>query len=113
MSYSLLGMFGVSIPVIYGEGGRRARKRLLAEIGQEAEASKPQVLSAASGLGVLLRPSSNVPFHRDPDVINRGTLLNDIQDRLSSLTRRAALVGLGGAGYDSGASNRAGESWAN
>ena len=32
MSYSLLGIFNVTMPVIYGEGAKRARERLMEEI---------------------------------------------------------------------------------
>jgi hypothetical protein len=39
MAYSLLGIFGVHIPLIYGEGMQNARRRLLKEIG-EASTSK-------------------------------------------------------------------------
>lgn len=35
MWYCLVGMFDVSIPVIYGEGAQHARKRLLEEIRKE------------------------------------------------------------------------------
>jgi hypothetical protein len=34
MAYSLLGIFGVHIPLIYGEGMQNARRRLLKEIGE-------------------------------------------------------------------------------
>lgn len=52
-------------------------------------------------------PISTVPFNRDPEFIDRGTLLNEINERLSKLssdekhltsTSRIALVGLGGVG---------------
>lgn len=36
MSYSLLGLFGVSMPVIYGEGAAQARKRLFQQIHENA-----------------------------------------------------------------------------
>ncbi|KAF2720632.1 hypothetical protein K431DRAFT_226002, partial [Polychaeton citri CBS 116435] len=43
-------------------------------------------------------PSSNIPFRHDPDFIERGNLLQQIQDRLSPHTARVALAGLGGVG---------------
>ena len=52
-------------------------------------------------------PISTVPFNRDPEFIDRRTLLNEINERLSKLssdkkypnsTSRIALVGLGGVG---------------
>ncbi|KAJ5392103.1 hypothetical protein N7509_007593 [Penicillium cosmopolitanum] len=43
-------------------------------------------------------PLSTVPFPRDPDFVERGTLLDDIRDKLSLPGERVALVGLGGIG---------------
>ncbi|KAJ5107180.1 hypothetical protein N7456_003855 [Penicillium angulare] len=43
-------------------------------------------------------PFSTVPFPRDPDFIERGPLLDDIHEKISSPAARTALVGLGGAG---------------
>ncbi|KAJ5975424.1 hypothetical protein N7481_009131 [Penicillium waksmanii] len=43
-------------------------------------------------------PLSTVPFPRDPDFVERGTLLVDIQEKLSPPGARVALVGLGGIG---------------
>ena len=37
MSYSLLGIFNVTMPVIYGEGADKARQRLLGEINRPAQ----------------------------------------------------------------------------
>jgi hypothetical protein len=46
-------------------------------------------------------PSANIPFPRDLDFVNRGTLLDQIYEKLSVPASRAALVGLGGVGYNS------------
>lgn len=43
-----------------------------------------------------LGPLSTIPFPRDLDFVNRGTLLNNIYIISSSLASRAALVGIGG-----------------
>ncbi|KAF2191620.1 putative kinesin [Zopfia rhizophila CBS 207.26] len=43
-------------------------------------------------------PSSNVPFRRDPDFVNRGFLLDQIREKCSLPASRIALVGLGGVG---------------
>ncbi|KAJ5379442.1 hypothetical protein N7509_012561, partial [Penicillium cosmopolitanum] len=42
-------------------------------------------------------PCSTVPFNRDPEFVNRGTLLSQIREK-SSQSARIALVGLGGVG---------------
>ena len=44
MSYSLLGIFDVSMPVLYGEGGKRARQRLLTEIHKANGSLEPPLL---------------------------------------------------------------------
>ncbi|KAJ5730155.1 P-loop containing nucleoside triphosphate hydrolase protein [Penicillium malachiteum] len=43
-------------------------------------------------------PLSTVPFRRDPDFIDRGSLLDQIQEKASTQGARIALVGLGGVG---------------
>ena len=42
-AYSLLGIFGVSMPLLYGEGGDKALRRLRNEI-TKAEQGKPSAL---------------------------------------------------------------------
>lgn len=44
-------------------------------------------------------PLSTVPFRRDPDYVDRGTLLNQIYEKGTTPSARIALVGLGGVGY--------------
>jgi hypothetical protein len=43
-------------------------------------------------------PLSTVPFPRDPDFVDRGTLLDEINNRSSSPASRVALVGIGSVG---------------
>jgi hypothetical protein len=44
------------------------------------------------------RPSSNVPFRRDPDFVDRPPLLDQLHQKCSAPAARIALVGLGGVG---------------
>ncbi|CAN9236433.1 unnamed protein product [Alternaria alternata] len=44
------------------------------------------------------QPSCFVPFRRDPDFVDRGTLLDQIRERCAAPASRVALVGLGGVG---------------
>ncbi|KAF2105028.1 purine and uridine phosphorylase [Rhizodiscina lignyota] len=44
------------------------------------------------------RPVFTVPFRRDPDFVNRGDILKQIDERCSQPAGRVALVGLGGVG---------------
>ena len=43
-------------------------------------------------------PFASIPFSRDPDFVNRGDILNQIDQRCSEPAARVALVGLGGVG---------------
>jgi hypothetical protein len=43
-------------------------------------------------------PSCLVPFRRDPDYVDRGTLLDELRERCAEPASRVALVGLGGVG---------------
>ncbi|PGH12591.1 hypothetical protein AJ80_06649 [Polytolypa hystricis UAMH7299] len=43
-------------------------------------------------------PISTVPFSRDPDFVDRGTLLDQIHEKCSRPASRIALVGFGGVG---------------
>ncbi|KAK3898721.1 hypothetical protein C8A05DRAFT_37691, partial [Staphylotrichum tortipilum] len=43
-------------------------------------------------------PSATIPFSRDPDFVNRGDILDQIDQRCSEPAARVALVGLGGVG---------------
>jgi hypothetical protein len=45
------------------------------------------------------QPSCFVPFRRDPDFVDRGTLLDQIREQCSAPASRVALVGLGGVGW--------------
>jgi hypothetical protein len=44
------------------------------------------------------KPSSNVPFRKDDDFVERGDILIRIDERCSRPAGRAALVGFGGFG---------------
>ncbi|KAJ6201932.1 hypothetical protein J3E72DRAFT_410375 [Bipolaris maydis] len=44
------------------------------------------------------QPSCFVPFPRDPDFVDRGTLLDQIRQRCAAPASRVALVGLGDVG---------------
>ena len=90
-AYSLLGIFDIHMPLIYGEGRKKAlirlRKEIKESLSDEFEDSPPS-------------PSSNIPFLRDPDYVDRQSLLDQIHEKLSMPASRAALVGLGGVGYN-------------
>lgn len=81
-AYSLLGIFDIHMPLLYGEG----RKKAFARLYREIESSHLKTL-----------PSSTVPFRRDDDFISRDSL-DKIRQICARPASRAALVGLGGVG---------------
>jgi hypothetical protein len=46
----------------------------------------------------LSTPSSNIPFRRDVDFVDRGNLLDQIAEKCNEGQSRVALVGIGGVG---------------
>ncbi|KAH8592605.1 hypothetical protein B0O99DRAFT_674331 [Bisporella sp. PMI_857] len=90
-AYSLLGIFDVSIPVIYGEGGGKAMKRLQEEIDKASKGVKREDFSVVFSL-------SNV-FDAEHFVAREKELL-EIHRTLSSDGSRRTVVlhGLGGIG---------------
>lgn len=44
-----------------------------------------------------IRPIA-IPFPRDPDFVDRGTLLDELKEKCSMPASRVALVGVGGVG---------------
>lgn len=119
MSYSMLGVFGVAMPVCYGEGAGKARRRLLEEIGKrsltqgstgrrtppshtaEIRTQRSQRSSRYSLMTAWLTvpvPCAIIPFRRDPDYVARDDIIDRIRQKLSSREGRVALVGLGGVG---------------
>ena len=61
-----------------------------------------RILEALSKLSVtpvtLPDPSSNIPFRRDPDFVDRGAILDQIHQKCALPASRTALVVLGGVG---------------
>ena len=47
-----------------------------------------------------VKPFSTVPFKRDPNLVKRPAISQWLRDQTTELGSRAALVGLGGVGYD-------------
>ncbi|KIX06114.1 uncharacterized protein Z518_04088 [Rhinocladiella mackenziei CBS 650.93] len=85
-AYCLMGIFDVSMPLLYGEG-EKAFLRLKDEIDRSSKA-KPRPSPP---------PSVIIPFRRDRDFVER-EVLNDIWQRAFEPAARIGLVGLGGIG---------------
>ncbi|KAF2175901.1 hypothetical protein K469DRAFT_609165, partial [Zopfia rhizophila CBS 207.26] len=101
-AYSLLGVFNIHMPLIYGEGREKALIRLRKKIEESLKDELPDLpLTVFSKYNDSpLSPSSNIPFLRDPNYVDRRSLLDQIYEKLSVSASRAALVGLGGVGYN-------------
>jgi hypothetical protein len=81
--YCLLGLLGISMPIMYGEGQEIARRRL--EAGMEANGSAPSIVS----------------FSRIESFVGRESQLVQLEAKLFSndqATTTLAIVGLGGTG---------------
>jgi hypothetical protein len=100
-AYSLLGIFDIHMPLIYGEGREKALIRLQKEIKEasKVESVAPPPMLSSKDEESPPNPSSNIPFPRDPDYVARRSLLDQIHEKLSVPGSRAALSGLGGVGY--------------
>ena len=92
-AYSLLGIFDVYMPLLYGERRENAFARLTEEINKlsSKESANPKTKHKHESF-------STVPFAPDPDFVERPELLAWVSDRCAQPGARAALVGLGGIG---------------
>ena len=118
-AYSLLGIFGIYMPFIYGEGENafiRLKEMIDKPINGKLFILPPDFPlsghfpslffhSYANSIPPIIDrpeappiPSSNIPFRRDPDFVDRGTILNQINQKCAVPGSRTALVGLGGIG---------------
>ncbi|KAF2831501.1 kinesin light chain 1 [Ophiobolus disseminans] len=91
--YCLLGIFGVFLPLIYGEGEEYATRRLKEEI---ARRQKGQGIGDQDRLLVSLL----LPFPRNEQFVGREDQLKSLKQMLFSLRTHArmAIYGLGGCG---------------
>jgi hypothetical protein len=94
LAYSLLGIFGIFLPLIYGEGRDNAFRRLREEV---SKSSQSDGLDKVSKAGVKSQPKFTVPFIRDPKFVGREDIMQEITNRLEK-QHRVALCGIGGIG---------------
>jgi hypothetical protein len=94
LAYSLLGIFGIFLPLIYGEGRENAFRRLREEAGKSAQSHEFDELSKA---GIRNQPKFTVPFVRDPKFVGREDIMQEITNQLEK-QHRIALCGIGGIG---------------
>ena len=96
-AYSLLGIFDIHMPLLYGEGREKALARLRKEIRSSAQTDEENREYVQQSHLLKALPSSTVPFRRDDDFISRDSL-DKIHQMCSRPASCAALVGLGGVG---------------
>jgi hypothetical protein len=94
MAYSLLGIFGIFLPLIYGEGRENAFRRLREEVNKGVKSHEFDKLPKS---GVENKPKFTVPFVRDPKFVGRQDIMQEITNRLE-MQGRIALCGIGGIG---------------
>jgi hypothetical protein len=94
MAYSLLGFFGIFLPLIYGEGRENAFRRLREEVNRSV---KSYEFDKHPKSGVENQPKFIVPFVRDPKFVGREDIMQEITNQLE-IQHRVALFGIGGIG---------------
>lgn len=92
-AYCLLGIFGIFMPLIYGEGKAHAVRRLKKEIAEARNSSDGSKLQAKEHTWM-------VPFERNPSFTGREPELKRLYRALCVVNRTAkvAITGLGGVG---------------
>lgn len=89
-AYCLLGIFGLFMPPMYGEG-THAFTRLKTEIDTKTRKS-------TDATGDTAENPSVIPFSRDVDFVGRVPILDRLHHLCAAPGSRTALVGLGGVG---------------
>jgi tetratricopeptide (TPR) repeat protein len=107
-AYSLLGIFDCHIPLIYGEGERRAFRRLREDIRQSANHQFDEPLNDQPAFLSSPKRSETqhdnvpwiVPFERNPHFTGRDSELANLEKSLftEGYTTKVAISGLGGVG---------------
>ena len=115
-AYCLLGIFGVFLPLIYGEGEEHALKRLEVEIQRQSGTLQSSYVADTQripGMFFLLSwflcwlefssqcaASKLLPFSRNEFFVGRENHLRTLEEQLrpSSVHRRMSIYGLGGGG---------------
>ncbi|KAK7998309.1 hypothetical protein PG989_006349 [Apiospora arundinis] len=120
MAYSLLGIFDVHMPMIYGEGKRNALRRLKEEIVKRSEEEELQSVGALDHVrsmspinrgGIdydMLTPTQKphytvLPFQRNLDFVGQESIITKLMDMIipseqTENCQRTLIEGLGGVG---------------
>ncbi|CAK7228781.1 hypothetical protein SEUCBS140593_007027 [Sporothrix eucalyptigena] len=93
-AYCLLGIFGIFMPLIYGEGKAHAVRRLQKEIAEAMTRNNAPNYKAAKNRVWM------VPFEKNPSFTGRESDLKKLREALFTghQTAKVAITGLGGVG---------------
>ncbi|KAI8930900.1 hypothetical protein NX059_011915 [Plenodomus lindquistii] len=98
-AYSLLGIFGISMPMIYGEGKEKAFRRLHEEIAKLSIQRHGQQADPSRGVGKTTQAPWVMPLPRPRAFVGREMPLLQLSAHISSEDgQRLAVYGLGGCG---------------
>jgi tetratricopeptide (TPR) repeat protein len=101
-AYCLLGIFGIFMPLLYGEGKEHALKRLQREVDGLSSIGTMPIARYMSLTNILLIANTcfTVPFDRNPGFVGRQSILAGLEQKLfiGEQTTRIAIAGLGGIG---------------
>jgi tetratricopeptide (TPR) repeat protein len=107
MAYSLLGIFDINMPAIYGEGERNAFRRLLKEIDNysvnhllDKSFERLSLFPTEPQKRLQIQPKWIVPFERNLRFTGRELELAQLEEKLftEGSTTKVAITGLGGVG---------------
>jgi tetratricopeptide (TPR) repeat protein len=102
MAYSLFGIFGVHMPLIYGEGKENALRRLRKEILELSKHPADSVLhnEQREGLSSSATAAYCIPFPKNRSFVGRRDELETLKQklRINQDCQKISIVGLGGTG---------------
>ncbi|KAK8031851.1 kinesin light [Apiospora arundinis] len=101
IAYSLLGIFGVHMPMIYGEGKQNALRRLREEVRKTGQRASPRLVDTK--LEISQKTHFLVPFGRNEDFVGRESILAQLLEKIIPSAQkddcqRTVIEGLGGVG---------------
>ncbi|KAI1839654.1 hypothetical protein JX266_014134, partial [Neoarthrinium moseri] len=103
LAYCMLGIFGVQMPLLYGEGGDRAQIRLRETIAKWSGASPSGLPLPGRQSAVAPDPHFIVPFGRNADFVGRRDLVEQLVGQVhpsanDDACQKTVVEGLGGVG---------------
>ncbi|KAI1839929.1 hypothetical protein JX266_013863 [Neoarthrinium moseri] len=103
LAYCMLDIFGVQMPLLYGEGGDRAQVRLRETIAKWSGASRSGLPLPGRQSAVPPDPHFIIPFGRNADFVGRRDLIEQLVGQVhpsanDDACQKTVVEGLGGVG---------------